>query len=85
MRAWTGEFTNCKQRGAAPASPPGPSFSHVAEKISAAVPSAKPPVRVIAPVEKTSVLVVDDEYGSRESIAFSLATEFAVDTAERAK
>jgi len=31
------------------------------------------------------VLVVDDEYGPRESIAFSLAGEFAVDTAERAK
>jgi signal transduction histidine kinase len=30
------------------------------------------------------VLVVDDEYGPRESIAFTLSTEFAVDTAERA-
>ncbi len=55
------------------------------ENTPAAVPSAKPPVRVIAPVEKTSVLVVDDEYGPRESIAVSLAAEFAVDTAERAK
>lgn len=35
--------------------------------------------------EKPPVLVVDDEYGPRESIAFSLAGEFAVDTAERAK
>jgi signal transduction histidine kinase len=35
--------------------------------------------------EKPSVLVVDDEYGPRESIAFSLATEFAVETADRAK
>ena len=35
--------------------------------------------------EKPPVLLVDDEYGPRESIAFSLATEFAVDTAERAK
>jgi signal transduction histidine kinase len=35
--------------------------------------------------EKPPVLVVDDEYGPRESIAFSLASEFAVDTAERAK
>jgi len=33
---------------------------------------------------KTLVLVVDDEYGPRESIAFTLATEFAVETAERA-
>ncbi|WP_221031880.1 response regulator [Actomonas aquatica] len=30
------------------------------------------------------VLVVDDEYGPRESIAFTLGTEFEVDTAERA-
>jgi signal transduction histidine kinase len=37
------------------------------------------------PADKPLVLVVDDEYGPRESIAFSLATEFAVDTADRAK
>jgi signal transduction histidine kinase len=37
-----------------------------------------------SPVRKTLVLVVDDEYGPRESIAFTLATEFAVETAERA-
>jgi signal transduction histidine kinase len=35
--------------------------------------------------EKPPVLVVDDEYGPRESIAFSLAGEFAVDTADRAR
>lgn len=35
--------------------------------------------------EKLPVLVVDDEYGPRESIAFSLSSEFAVDTAERAR
>ncbi len=35
--------------------------------------------------EKPAVLVVDDEYGPRESIAFSLSGEFEVDTAERAK
>ena len=34
--------------------------------------------------EKPLVLVVDDEYGPRESIAFTLASEFTVDTAERA-
>lgn len=33
---------------------------------------------------KPRVLVVDDEYGPRESIAFTLGAEFAVDTAERA-
>ena len=36
-------------------------------------------------VDKPPVLVVDDEYGPRESIAFSLSGEFSVDTAERAK
>lgn len=41
------------------------------------------PVAVLT--EKPPVLVVDDEYGPRESIAFSLASEFAVDTADRAK
>lgn len=35
--------------------------------------------------EKLPVLVVDDEYGPRESIAFTLSAEFAVDTAERAR
>ena len=39
-----------------------------------------PPVVTDRPV----VLVVDDEYGPRESIAFTLSTEFSVDTAERA-
>jgi signal transduction histidine kinase len=40
-----------------------------------------PPV----PNDKPLVLVVDDEYGPRESIAFSLASDFMVDTAERAR
>ena len=44
-----------------------------------------PVLPAIVPTEKFPVLVVDDEYGPRESIAFSLATEFAVETAERAK
>ncbi len=35
--------------------------------------------------DRARVLVVDDEYGPRESIAFTLGTEFTVDTAERAK
>jgi signal transduction histidine kinase len=35
--------------------------------------------------DKPLVLVVDDEYGPRESIAFSLSAEFEVDTAGRAK
>jgi signal transduction histidine kinase len=37
-----------------------------------------------AAAQKYAVLVVDDEYGPRESVAFTLAAEFAVDTAERA-
>lgn len=35
-------------------------------------------------VDKIPVLVVDDEYGPRESIAFTLSSEFAVSTADRA-
>jgi signal transduction histidine kinase len=37
-----------------------------------------------APGEKPVVLVVDDEYGPRESIAFTLSSEFTVETADRA-
>ena len=36
------------------------------------------------PVQKPLVLVVDDEYGPRESIAFTLSAEFTVETAGRA-
>jgi signal transduction histidine kinase len=43
--------------------------------------SIAPPV----PNDKPLVLIVDDEYGPRESIAFSLASDFMVDTAERAR
>ena len=43
-----------------------------------------PPVSTGAD-EKPRVLVVDDEYGPRESIAFTLSTEFEVETASRAK
>ncbi len=83
MRALTPEFTVCKHADA---------FRRVrvpavqlhfgvcrmlTQKISA------PPFAPAA--EKPLVLVVDDEYGPRESIAFSLATEFAVETADRAK
>ena len=34
--------------------------------------------------DRPRVLVVDDEYGPREAIAFTLGTEFDVDTADRA-
>ena len=36
-------------------------------------------------LDRSKVLVVDDEYGPRESIAFTLGTEFDVETAERAQ
>lgn len=39
---------------------------------------------VVVSADKLPVLVVDDEYGPRESIAFTLSSEFAVETAERA-
>lgn len=41
------------------------------------------PSKVASP--RPAVLVVDDEYGPRESIAFSLASEFDVETCERAQ
>jgi signal transduction histidine kinase len=44
-----------------------------------------PPIDSPGVMENPAVLVVDDEYGPRESIAFSLSGEFAVDTAERGK
>ena len=44
-----------------------------------------PPVGLPAAMETPAVLVVDDEYGPRESIAFSLSDEFSVDTAERGR
>jgi signal transduction histidine kinase len=43
------------------------------------------PTAAAVAAEKPSILVVDDEYGPRESIAFSLGAEFAVDTADRGK
>jgi signal transduction histidine kinase len=42
-----------------------------------------PPTKAPA-AEKPLVLVVDDEYGPRETIAFALSSEFDVETADRA-
>jgi signal transduction histidine kinase len=47
------------------------------------MPTEPPPTKA-AVAEKPLVLVVDDEYGPRESVAFALGTEFSVDTADRA-
>jgi signal transduction histidine kinase len=44
----------------------------------------QPPAAKSAAGEKPLVLVVDDEYGPRESIAFTLSTEFTVETSDRA-
>ncbi len=43
-----------------------------------------PPTGQEGAVHPRRVLVVDDEYGPRESIAYTLATSFSVETAERA-
>lgn len=74
MRALTRENARCKH----PVFPDAKLVSHpmLIEKMPAAT---------LAPAEKLPVLVVDDEYGPRESIAFSLSGEFSVDTADRAK
>ncbi|WP_044891742.1 ATP-binding response regulator [Opitutus terrae] len=42
------------------------------------------PAASVSKTAKPLVLVVDDEYGPRESIAFSLSSEFTVETADRA-
>jgi signal transduction histidine kinase len=43
-----------------------------------------PPTGQEGAVQLRRVLVVDDEYGPRESIAYTLSTAFSVETAERA-
>jgi len=43
-----------------------------------------PPIAQEGSVQLRRVLVVDDEYGPRESIAYTLATSFSVETADRA-
>ena len=51
------------------------------------MPSLAPDTPVLAPraADLPPVLVVDDEYGPREAIAFSLSAEFAVETAARGR
>ena len=51
------------------------------------MPSPVPDTPVLAPraADLPPVLVVDDEYGPREAIAFSLSAEFAVETAARGR
>ncbi|HEY1791707.1 MAG TPA: response regulator [Opitutaceae bacterium] len=46
--------------------------------------AAEPPAVQEGSTQPRRVLVVDDEYGPRESIAYTLATSFSVETAERA-
>ena len=48
-------------------------------------PASDPPVPSPRATDLPPVLVVDDEYGPREAIAFSLAAEFAVETAARGR
>jgi signal transduction histidine kinase len=43
-----------------------------------------PPASQDGAMQPRRVLVVDDEYGPRESIAYTLATSFSVETADRA-
>jgi signal transduction histidine kinase len=43
-----------------------------------------PPIGQDGAVQPRRVLVVDDEYGPRESIAYTLASSFSVETADRA-
>ena len=82
MRALTPEIATCKNHHAhrvlLGVSTPSNFFHRMLTEKTSAMASMIPP-------DKPLVLVVDDEYGPRESIAFSLASDFTVDTAERAK
>jgi signal transduction histidine kinase len=49
------------------------------------LPEKNPDAGLPPAAEKPPVLVVDDEFGPRESIAFTLSGEFAVETSERAR
>jgi len=44
----------------------------------------EPEVETSSEIERPRVLIVDDEYGPRESIAFTLGKTFTVDKSERA-
>lgn len=82
MSALTVRIADCKQRGARRRlAGCRASFNSANPMLTENIPVAG----ASTGVEKPPVLVVDDEYGPRESIAFSLAGEFDVDTAERAK
>lgn len=84
MRALTCENTAGKHGGVARLLRT-PAATHSCIKISRMLTQKPTTVGASATVEKPDVLVVDDEYGPRESIAFSLSREFSVDTAERGK
>ena len=82
LRALTPQIVGCKHRHVHRDSPDvllNP--SSFARMLTEKSPAATPPVFG----DKPLVLVVDDEYGPREWIAFSLAADFSVDTAEHAK
>jgi signal transduction histidine kinase len=82
MRALTLEITVTKNRYAARLCRLAIRFNFIQLRmLNDKTPAVVSPV----PADKPPVLVVDDEYGPRESIAFSLAGEFSVDTADRAK
>ena len=81
MRALTPRIMGCKERGARRFPPARLRRQTTQPMLTEKSPGTLQP----GYTEKPAVLVVDDEYGPRESIAFSLGSEFAVDTAERAR
>jgi signal transduction histidine kinase len=83
MHALTLELVACKHANALRLAP---IFPHSPRDSALMLTEQIPAVPTATSVgEKPPVLVVDDEYGPRESIAFSLSGEFSVDTADRAK
>lgn len=83
MPALTGEITLGKHRYAARLCRLLTRF--ITSSLDRMLTDKTPAIASTATADKPLVLVVDDEYGPRESIAFSLSGEFAVETAERAK
>jgi DNA-binding NtrC family response regulator len=78
MRSLTDTNANCKHAYVLPKDFAGISPAQLCNMVTESTASKA------GTPEKPFVLVVDDEYGPRESIAFTLSTEFVVETAERA-
>src|ERR1044071_4331821 len=83
MRSLTPALVVCKHVANGAVSSAGNRRRQCASEVFKSMLTEKTPAPP-ATANKPLVLVVDDEYGPRESIAFTLSSEFTVETAERA-